>query len=109
VINGFLLCLKIFNPRRFEFIKDFNDALRSLVFSNGPTPLLIFTLSDSQERVPSFINKILSKDILSQKGQSVQTFSLNPPTEKSLDKILRKIAEAEELCMVQQQLEEIRN
>lgn len=59
VINGFLLCLKIFNPRRFEFIKDFNDALRTIVFSNGPTPLIIFTLSDSQERVPSFVNKIL--------------------------------------------------
>lgn len=37
------------------------------------------------------------------------TFSLNPPTEKSIDKILRRIAESEELCMGQQQLEEIRN
>jgi len=47
VINGFLLCLKIFNPRRFEFIKDFNEALKTIVFSKQTSaPLIIFSLSD---------------------------------------------------------------
>ena len=47
VINGFLLCLKIFNPRRFEFIKDFNEALKTIVFSKQTlAPLIIFSLSD---------------------------------------------------------------
>jgi len=40
------LCLKIFHPRRFEFIKDFNEALKQYVNSLGQTPLLIFSLSD---------------------------------------------------------------
>jgi hypothetical protein len=35
VISGFLLCLKIFHPRRFEFIKDFNEALKQFVTAPG--------------------------------------------------------------------------
>jgi hypothetical protein len=111
VINGFLLCLKLFNPRRYEFIKDFNEALKTIVLAppQQQTPLLIFTLSDSQERIPSFINKILCKEIMALKGSTVQVFNLNPPTEKAIDKVLKQIAEGEELCMPDSQLVEIRN
>lgn len=65
VISGFLLCLKIFNSRRFEFIKDFNEALKSVFFSPLQTPLIIFTLSDSQDRLSSFHAKLFSREILS--------------------------------------------
>lgn len=109
MINGFLLCLKVFHPRRFEFIKDFNDALRSLIFSPGQTPLLIFTLSDGQDRLPTFHAKLFSKDILSLKGTALIHFNLNPPTERSIDKVLRTIAESEELCLSEGQLLDIRN
>jgi hypothetical protein len=47
VFTGFPLCLKIFNPRRFEFIRDFNEALKQIVFSRDATPLIVFSLSDS--------------------------------------------------------------
>ena len=98
MISGFLLCLKIFHPRRFEFIKDFNEAIRS--FLNLPsTPLLIFVLSDPQDRLPSFHAKLLSRDIYQQKGSTIMHLNLNPPTEKSIDKVLRTIAEGEELYM----------
>ncbi len=109
MFTGFPLCLKIFSPRRFEFIKDFNDALKQIVFSTDVTPLIVFSLSDSQERVPTFINKILCKEILQQKGQAFVTFSLNPPTEKGIDKTLKHIAECEDLCLADSQLLEIRN
>ena len=109
MISGFLLCLKIFHPRRIEFIKDFNEALKTIVFSGQPTPLIVFTLSDSQERVPTFIGKILSKEIMAQKGSSVFVFNLNAPTERSIDKMLKTVAEGEQLCLADQQLLEIRN
>jgi len=47
VFTGFPLCLKIFNPRRFEFIRDFNEALKQIVLSKEATPLIVFSLSDS--------------------------------------------------------------
>lgn len=64
MISGFLECLKIFHPRRFEFIKDFNQTLEKLVFSKETVPIFIFVLSDSNEKSPSFHAKVLSKEIL---------------------------------------------
>ena len=109
VFTGFPLCLKIFNPRRFEFIRDFNDALKQIVLSKEATPLIVFSLSDSQERVPSFLSKVLSKELQALRGSTIATFSLNPPTEKGIDKTLKHIAECEELCLTDAQLLEIRS
>lgn len=36
-------------------------------------------------------------------------FNLNPPTERGIDKVLKHIAECEDLCLSEQQLVEIRN
>ena len=36
-------------------------------------------------------------------------FNLNPPTERGIDKVLKHIAEQEELCLADSQLLEIRN
>ena len=109
MINGFLLCLKIFHARRFEFIKDFNDALKSIVLSPLATPLVIFTLSDSQERLSTFHSKLFARDLLQLRNESFFVFNINPPTEKSIDRVLKTIAEGEELCMSDGQILEIRN
>ncbi len=109
MINGFLLCLKIFHARRFEFIKDFNEALKSVVLSPLSTPLIIFTLSDSQDRLSSFHSKLFVREILQLRGESFFVLNLNAPTEKSIDKVLKIVAEGEELCMGDGQLVDIRN
>ena len=76
--------------------------------SPGQTPLLIFSLSDPQDRLTSFHAKLFTRDLLSLKGSSLVHLNLNPPTEKSIDKILRQVAESEDLLMSDQQLVEVR-
>ena len=58
--------------------------------------------------MPSFLSKVLSKELASQRGSSIVSFSLNPPTEKGIDKALKHIAECEDLCLSDAQLLEIR-
>lgn len=59
--------------------------------------------------MPSFLTKLLSKELQSLRGSSILTFSLNPPTEKGIDKTLKHIAECEDLCLTDAQLLEIRS
>ncbi|CDW87611.1 cell cycle checkpoint protein rad17-like [Stylonychia lemnae] len=104
VINGIPECLTMFTPRRFEFIRDFNQAVQNVVFSQNRTPLIIFTLSEQQERSMSFIVKIFGKEIVQQKDKAVAFFNLNPPTEKGMDKLLKNIAFSENLNQVNERL-----
>lgn len=59
--------------------------------------------------MPSFISKVLSKELVSLRGSAIATFTLNPPTEKGIDKTLKHIAECEDLCLTDAQLLEIRS
>lgn len=109
MINGILECLKIFHARKFEFIRDFNAALESIMQSSTRTPLIIFTLSDSQEKTPSFHAKVFSREILSQKGKKLVVLNLNPPTERNIEKVLKNISICEELTISDNQIQEIKN
>jgi DNA polymerase III delta prime subunit len=46
---------------------------------------------------------------LSTKGESLFVLNLNPPTERGIDKVLKCVAEGEELCVSDGQLVDIRN
>ena len=70
---------------------------------------MIFTLSDSQDRLTSFQGKLFCREILSQRGESMFVLNLNAVTERAIDKVLKTVAEGEELCMSDGQLVDIRN
>jgi len=61
--------------------------------------LIIFTLSDPSEKSLSFLNKVFGKDIMSEKDRRVAMFNLNPPTEKSIEKVLKMIAHNENIAV----------
>lgn len=109
IVNGLPECIKVFHQRKNELINLFNQVLSDLVFSNVETPLLIFTLSDSNEKSPSFLNRIFSREIMLQKGKALQFLTLNPPTEKAIEKTLRNIIDAEEIIgITESKISEIR-
>ena len=46
---------------------------------------------------------------MSQRGESMFVLNLNAVTERAIDKVLKTVAEGEELCMSDGQLVDIRN
>jgi DNA polymerase III delta prime subunit len=47
----------------------------------------------------TFHSKLFVREILQQRNESFFVLNLNAPTEKSIDKVLKIVAEGEELCM----------
>jgi len=75
-------------------IKDFNDVLEQVVNqttrNNLKSPLMIFTFSDSNEITKQFLNKLFSRKVMIDFVGSgfVKVHTINPPTDKEIDKVL---------------------
>ena len=79
------------------------------------SPLLIFTFSDPNEMTKQFLNKMFSRKImLDYKGYGyVKIQSINPPTDREIEKVLHNIvnkegANSENIALNKFQIEDIK-
>lgn len=93
--------MKIWSPQKMQLIRDFNETIESsiddIVRHNLKSPLLIFTFSDPNEVTKQFLNKLFSRRIMQEymsKG-FIKTMSINPPTDKEIEKVLYTIINKE--------------
>ena len=84
-----------------QLIRDFNESIEKGIQKNlrenFKSPLIIFTFSDPNEVTKQFLNKLFGRYIMQDcvgKG-FVKTMSINPPTDKEIEKVLYNIINKE--------------
>ncbi len=99
VFNSLPQCLTLWSKQKPVFLRDFHQGLESFIeqTSGVQSPLLIFSFGDPNEQTKQFLSKLFSPKIMGEyllEGV-VRTLSLNPPTEKEIEKILFSILDKE--------------
>jgi hypothetical protein len=82
-------------------IRDFNDEIEKAIEETArlklKSSLMLFTFSDPNELTKQFLNKLFSRRIMIDHVSAgfVKTLSINPPTDKEIEKVLYLIINKE--------------
>lgn len=90
-------------------LQDFNKMIEEIAFKRyfQMPPLILFSLSDSEERSAAFPLKVFSKKISDGMGTVLKVLKINPPTEKVILDILDKISYNENLNLSKEVLKDL--